>query len=307
MIKKIIKYSLSFIFYYSGFIAILRWIQRRQESLKILVYHRVNDNTESSSPTIFTERFRRHAAYLRKHYNVVKLTDMVAHLKNHKEMPHGAVAVTFDDGYKDIAKSVSAIVRKFDFPITVFLATDYVGRNKMLWTDSLYFYFKEKDRINEFARFREDLKNKSNEDRIVEIEKLKPKIQKDFMLDWIDIEELSSDNRIEIGSHTQTHPVLTKADRDTALREICGSKKDIEQRIKKRICGFSYPAGKFNEEIKRIVKDSGFDYACSVGGKFNTKDLDLFALSRINIDNCPVFVFATELCGILSWMRKLVK
>jgi peptidoglycan/xylan/chitin deacetylase (PgdA/CDA1 family) len=125
------------------------------------------------------------------------------------------------------------------------------------------------------------------------------------MLNWEEVKALSQDKSIDLGAHSRTHPILPHTDLATVSKEISGSKKDIEEKISRLIVGFSYPAGKFNQEIMRLVKESGFAYACGVDGKFNTRESELYSLSRINIDNCPVFVFAMELCGILNCLRRL--
>ncbi len=62
----------------------------------------------------------------------------------------------------------------------------------------------------------------------------------------------------EIGAHTLTHPELDKIDIMNAESEISGSKKYLENILGKKVKMFCYPRGKYNEEIKSIVKKAGF-------------------------------------------------
>jgi len=94
-------------------------------------------------------------------------------------------------------------------------------------------------------------------------------------------------------------------DVEGARKEIFESKTDLEQKIGRGIRSFSYPAGKFNQGIKDLVKESGYDYACAVGNRVNNFDPDVYCLKRITIQNEPLFSFAVELCGMLNLLRKL--
>ena len=73
-----------------------------------------------------------------------------------------------------------------------------------------------------------------------------------------EIIELSKD--FEIGAHTMTHLRLTKVSEE-AFKEIIESKKYLENLTKKKIECFCYPGGKYNNEIKELVKKAGFVYA----------------------------------------------
>ncbi len=62
----------------------------------------------------------------------------------------------------------------------------------------------------------------------------------------------------EIGAHTLNHADLTKIPLSEAKAEIAGSKAYLEDLLGHPISMFCYVSGKYNPEIKRLVKDSGF-------------------------------------------------
>ena len=75
------------------------------------------------------------------------------------------------------------------------------------------------------------------------------------------------DQEHEIGAHTLNHVDLTDISISEARREIEGSKEYIEELIGHEIKMFCYPWGRYNDDIKKILKDAGFIGArtCSHG------------------------------------------
>ena len=71
----------------------------------------------------------------------------------------------------------------------------------------------------------------------------------------------------EIGAHTLTHPDLDKISIESAKDEILGSMEYLENLLDCDVKMFCYPNGRYNGEIKKIVKDAGFIGArtCSHG------------------------------------------
>jgi len=74
----------------------------------------------------------------------------------------------------------------------------------------------------------------------------------------------------EIGAHTLNHVDLTKVSLLQAKEEIEGIKAYLEDILGHKVYMFSYPYGKYNENIKEIVKASGFIAARTcTHGSFN--------------------------------------
>jgi peptidoglycan/xylan/chitin deacetylase (PgdA/CDA1 family)/broad-specificity NMP kinase len=94
----------------------------RSQDPAVLMYHAVDDSGWRLS--ISPQEFERQMAYIREHYTPVALSDVVAHARGEKILPAGAVAVTFDDGYADMATAVLPILQKHKIPATLFLTTD---------------------------------------------------------------------------------------------------------------------------------------------------------------------------------------
>lgn len=94
----------------------------------ILMYHSITDNKDFFC--VKPSDFERQIKYLRENnFNVISLDKLVWHLENNN-FPPKTVALTFDDGYEDNFTSAFPILKKYNFPATIFLETAVLGREK---------------------------------------------------------------------------------------------------------------------------------------------------------------------------------
>ena len=85
----------------------------------------------------------------------------------------------------------------------------------------------------------------------------------------------------EIGSHTLTHPFLTRLSLAKAREEICASKKKLEDCFGRAIRHFCYPYGDWNPAVRDLVMAAGYETACTTEFGVNTKATPPFELKRI--------------------------
>ena len=83
-----------------------------------------------------------------------------------------------------------------------------------------------------------------------------------------------------IGSHTLTHPFLTKVSHQAAKEEITASRKKLEDRFGRPIEHFCYPYGDWNEKVRDLVVDAGYQTACTTDTGINTAADAPFSLRR---------------------------
>ena len=65
----------------------------------------------------------------------------------------------------------------------------------------------------------------------------------------------------KIAGHTMTHPHPTQIPADRLKTELVDCKAFIKDFFGQEECGFAYPFGDYNEEVKKAVRDAGFRYA----------------------------------------------
>jgi peptidoglycan/xylan/chitin deacetylase (PgdA/CDA1 family) len=92
-----------------------------------------------------------------------------------------------------------------------------------------------------------------------------------------------SRNGVQIGSHTKTHPELTRLSSGEQDQEISASKKDFEELLDHPVDSFCYPGGDYNEQVKEAVIRAGYRNAVTTKRGHVEKGYDPFALRRIPI------------------------
>ena len=103
---------------------------------------------------------------------------------------------------------------------------------------------------------------------------------KQTLMDAVQIKEWLAAGH-EIGSHTLTHPHLTKISLKEAREEISASKKKLEDIFGITIRHFCYPYGDWNPAVRDLVKEAGYETACTTELGINTRTTSPFELKRI--------------------------
>jgi peptidoglycan/xylan/chitin deacetylase (PgdA/CDA1 family) len=85
----------------------------------------------------------------------------------------------------------------------------------------------------------------------------------------------------EIGSHTLTHPYLTRLSPPQAREEITASKKKLEDLFGVAIKHFCYPYGDWNKQTRDLVLEAGYRTACTTDFGVNTSETPPGSLLRI--------------------------
>ena len=104
--------------------------------VNILVYHHVSETTPAST-SVSPDQFRKHLQLLKDQgFTVVPLADALTVLSGSNNLPEKAIAITFDDGFANIYQNAYPILKEFNYPFTVFVATDSIDEhypNMMSW------------------------------------------------------------------------------------------------------------------------------------------------------------------------------
>jgi len=97
------------------------------KGIPVLMYHSIGSNDVLF--TVKPEEFARQMKYLKDNqYQVINLAKLVESLKSDRPLPKKNIVLTFDDGYQDNYLNVWPILKKYNFPATIFLATGLIGR-----------------------------------------------------------------------------------------------------------------------------------------------------------------------------------
>jgi peptidoglycan/xylan/chitin deacetylase (PgdA/CDA1 family) len=104
---------------------------------------------------------------------------------------------------------------------------------------------------------------------------------------WEHIAEMSRGN-MEIGSHTVTHPILSKTQGQIMVKELADSKQTLEQKVGAPVQLLAYPVGgtaHFSTEVIRVAKDVGYNYGISyIAGVNRPGTMDPFRILRHTVE-----------------------
>ena len=101
------------------------------ESVPILMYHAVAEQPASGNATAYPSRHVRWTSRLAflvdQGFTGLTFSDLADAFETGKALPKRPVVLTFDDGYADFAHDAWPILRRYDFPATVFVTTGWIA------------------------------------------------------------------------------------------------------------------------------------------------------------------------------------
>ena len=97
---------------------------------------------------------------------------------------------------------------------------------------------------------------------------------------WKEVKKAKNE-LLSIGNHFINHKELTNLSRENLIQVLSQSKKIFnKQKLNKSFYFASYPEGKYNSKVIKIIKSKGIRICPTVGDGLNKGKLNLFTLSR---------------------------
>lgn len=196
--------------------------------LSILMYHQVGEFRRPAAHRANYCHVRRFAAQMawlhRFGYRVIGLQEAYRVLFEGEPLAGNAVVLTFDDGFQNFHDYAFPVLKRYGFPATVFLVADLLGRDPE-WLAG---------------------------ENMVTSALMSP-----------DTVRTLRRHGVLFGSHTLTHPRLSRIDRDRMRVEVALSKKKLETVLEEEIDFFCYPYGDFDDQVVAAVREAGYKAALS--------------------------------------------
>lgn len=244
------KTLLHLLLYYGGIYQAVRLFRRvaGRGRACVLLYHRVNDLTQDPLTTN-VRRFVEHMIALRGRYTVMSSSELVRAVRAGERLPWNAVAIHFDDCYRDVYTHATPILATLGFPACCFISSGYVGTDR---------------------RFPHDDTSP-------------------WVLRNLNPEDLTGLVRagIEVGAHTVNHPDLGTCPEDVARWEVVQSKRDLEAIVGTPITLFSFPFGRKTnrrQEVIEVGRHAGYEAMFSCYGGYVSNRSDPFDLPRVAVN-----------------------
>jgi peptidoglycan/xylan/chitin deacetylase (PgdA/CDA1 family) len=241
-------------------------------------------------------------------------------------LPDRAVAVTFDDGYRDVLQAAQPILSQWAIPATLFVTS---GRlNIPLWWDELERLIlgasalpAELDlRLGPLTmrwRANGQPSQVARRDLLRKLHRLFLKLPDEperglaqlrlwsgddggptrLTLTEPELAHLAADSLFTIGSHGLSHRPLGHLPLDEAEQEIAQSKLALEAITGRAIRSFAYPHGSAGDSTRHLLIESGYSLACASHNGVVSRASDSYALPRFWPPNVDGETFA-------RWLRR---
>lgn len=111
------------------------------QAVPILCYHRFGPTPSRASAglgkmTVSAANFAAQLDWLaRNDFHVIRLPQLLNYLEGREALPKRTVVITIDDGYESVHRYAFPLLKKYGFPATVFMYTDFIGsRDALSWS-----------------------------------------------------------------------------------------------------------------------------------------------------------------------------
>jgi peptidoglycan/xylan/chitin deacetylase (PgdA/CDA1 family) len=234
----------------------------------IFCYHRLVDKIRYPGTEITPAAFEAQMKELKnKGITVIPMQDLLAWKRGEKNIPPRCAVVTFDDGWKSQYEVAWPIMKKYGYPFTLFIYTEGLrggplgGGEAMTW--------------EQLADLR---------DNGVDIQAHSATHQ--------DLREGHTVMVIEPGGK-RTKKKLTGADYEKWIQnEVVGCKELLEQRLGIKVNCFAVPFGNYNEHVKELARNAGYEAMFTVYGQPITFTSPMDSIGRYAIEANKPKVFA---------------
>src|SRR5436309_1650321 len=241
----------------------------------IYCYHRLVDKVRypgtEITPTVFEAQMKE---LKDRGITVISLQDLLAWKRGEKNIPPRCAVITFDDGWKSQYEVAWPIMKKFGYTFTMFIYTEGVAGASLGGGQAITW-----------------------------------EMLADMRDNGIDIEAHSATHQDLREGHTvmviepggkRTKKKLTGADYEQWVQnEVVGCKELLEQRLGIKTNCFAVPFGNYNEHVKELARNAGYEAMFTVYGQPITFTSPMDALGRYAIEaNKPkVFADAVSMIG----------
>lgn len=304
---------------------------------RILLYHGVTDRKNFPGienyrqKHIPVEEFDWQLRFLKNHFRIVPLDNLIGKLSLSGRKARGMAAITFDDGYRNIFRVAWPLLQKYNLPFTIFFSTDFVDKKEPLWVDRLEYAInfcksKELETASRQEKMRKD-DGIRNHAKLIQDEKMRKIIQEvvencgadlknrlleepDYApLEWQEIRQMLDSGLAKVGCHTKTHAIATRLSLSEFYEEVLRSKRLIEERTASPCFYFAYPNGQpgdFSEQTASVLAGSGFKAAFTTEAKFVGRKTENLAIPRFTMDETEERqLFLATISGVRRFLKKM--
>jgi peptidoglycan/xylan/chitin deacetylase (PgdA/CDA1 family) len=234
----------------------------------IFGYHRFVNNVRRPDTEITPAAFEAQMQELKnKNISVIPMQDFLAWRRGEKAIPSKSAIITFDDGWKSQYDVAWPILKKFNFPFTLFIYTEGIRPGRFSGGESMGWEHLAEMRdagvdIQGHTATHSDLRKPY--DKVA-----KKKLSPEEYAAWLD-------------------------------KELAGSKQMIEQKLGVKVNGLAVPYGFHNDHVREMTIKAGYEALFTVYGQPITMHTPLNSVGRYLMEANKPKTFTDALAAIAT-------
>ncbi len=177
------------------------------------------------------------------------------------------VALTFDDGLLDNYEIAAPILQDYGYKATFFVIPGF--DNLTRWVNPTTSQWSDVTKPGFTIPF--------------------PSMQQQHRRELVEM-------RMEIGSHSMTHPKLNKIPESQLHSEIIDSKLMLEDQLGQSVTSFCYPKGRYNNTVLKYIKKAGYESAFTTMPGYYRADTPRYECGRFLVESPELFT------KVLNWL-----
>jgi peptidoglycan/xylan/chitin deacetylase (PgdA/CDA1 family) len=250
---------------------------------------------------------KRQLAFLGRRCNVVPLADALRALDRNDPLPPRAVALTFDDGYRDQLELAAPMLSRLGLPATFFLIPGLLDGTAQAWWELLAWTFTRStrdavvwegrtlglrddgERRRSLATVLEELKRRDHPGRNTALDELKDRCSPDgkleehaSFLEWDGARQLVRQGFM-VASHSLNHAVLAQEPTPAQERDLTLSRRRLERELDVPVELLAYPNGKqpdYSQATIAAARDAGYSHALTTVEGWNRPSTAPYEIRR---------------------------
>tara|TARA_B100001964_G_C14206398_1_gene588361 strand:- start:237 stop:1277 length:1041 start_codon:yes stop_codon:yes gene_type:complete len=313
--------------------------QNQGARARILLYHGVLSRVDGPAAfgNLFVESvdFENQLRFLKRAFCVVSLQEVFEMVAGSRPFVDRAIAITLDDGYRNTVRNVLPILKVLDLPATVFIPSNMVGTDRLLWFDTLRLlvwetyqnkeslvlcknYVIDGRQIKEPEEFflnftakimdSDRLQHQEIEEQLgalVRKRNLANRYPEFVLADWNEWRVATASKRLSVGAHGCEHEDLRLLSFRECLHILRKSKRKIEKELTQPCEVLAYPYGHYNTHVAKAAYETGYKGAVTVEDGLNQSGENLFALKRTMVgDKGNFYIFKARVSGLWGLFRQ---
>lgn len=276
--------------------------------LSVLGYHNVEPTWRfPAAPGSGARIFARQLQFLRRTTNIVPLEWALQKLDAGRPLPARAVAITFDDGYRDNLTLAVPLLERLKIPATIFLVPGFLSGQVHAWWERLGWALTRSrapavefegrrlglstaaERRITLETIEESVKRRDHAARQAAVESVVDTLEPEgsyhadeLFMDWDGARSLVRAG-ISIGSHTMRHAILAREPELSQREDLFESRKLLEDELEASVRTLAYPNGQPGDYSCSTIsagQEAGYSHAITAWGCTSSSETPPYEICR---------------------------